>query len=248
MKGIGRPRALLRATVAVRSIFVSASTAAVALTVPVVTTRAPPSKHFRWCRVTTASLVSQRSVEGHLTPPYPIAYLSSIFTIPPLWTVPNQVVYECPYPRMCLGTTEGGNGSVVECSKGATGPLCAVCQMGYYLRDSSAVCQSCDLSHNTDTWWVNYYCRTQSVAHDASHSPPPTAYSPPCTTTCLRKPAPCRPRRFIFPSLAVSFILLVAFVVYHRRERLTRWYMGHQYWVGDVIDRLSNIFVTFQVG
>ena len=72
------------------------------------------------------------------------------------------------------------------------------------MRDSSTRCQSCDVSHNSDTW-------------------------------------------FIFPSMALGSIVALAIVVYRYRLRLTKWLRTRHYWCNDVVDRLSNVWVTLQI-
>jgi hypothetical protein len=51
--------------------------------------------------------------------------------------------YPCPHPLNCVGLPRNGTGQQL-CLKGAIGPLCMICQPGYYLRESTSQCEECD--------------------------------------------------------------------------------------------------------
>ena len=51
--------------------------------------------------------------------------------------------YRCPHPSNCVGLPRNGTGQQL-CLKGAIGPLCMICQPGYYLRESTSQCEECD--------------------------------------------------------------------------------------------------------
>ena len=61
----------------------------------------------------------------------------------------SQTVYECAYPENCVG----GNGTGSKlCKEGAGGPLCSLCDVGYYLEDTTKQCEACEVVG--DTWFL----------------------------------------------------------------------------------------------
>ena len=61
----------------------------------------------------------------------------------------SQTVYECTYKENCVGGNGTGN---KLCREGAGGPLCSLCDVGYYLEDTTKQCEACEVVG--DTWFL----------------------------------------------------------------------------------------------
>ena len=84
------------------------------------------------------------------------------------FTSSSSDVRECTFELNCVHTNETG-GSI--CIKGAAGPLCQECEDLYYLRDSTAKCESCTESSEwyADTTNATINRTTNYITNHASH-------------------------------------------------------------------------------